>query len=201
VLGEEIRFEARVLDATGASCTARFKLGVLDPSTREITMEWRSSEELGDPTQGTTTWKERSYGSDNDGMMRIRHLGRRVYVLRPVDGLRSFNPADASARWTCGNILLDLRSGVAPKEMEIRLERGSLLVLSVKSQEPPGLRYRVLAADGLERAADEFRHSAPQSVPLPQGSYRVQLLDSAGRVLSEKTVTLGPESLTVELAR
>jgi hypothetical protein len=201
VLGEEIRFEARVLDATGTSCTARFKLGVLDPTTREITMEWRSSEELGDPTRETTTWKQRSYGSDNDGMMRIRHLGRRVYVLRPVDGLRQFSQADASARWTCGNILLDLRSGVAPKGMEVRLERGSLLMLGVKGEEVAGLRYRVFAADGLERLAGVFQHSAPLSLVLPQGSYRVQLLDSGGRPLSEQTVTLGATPLTVELSR
>ncbi len=201
VLGEEIRFEARVLDATGTTCTTSFKLGVLDPSTHEITMEWRSSEELGDPMQETTTWKQRSYGSDNDGMLRIRHLGRRVYVLRPLDGMRQFSQADASARWTCGNVLIDLRSGVAPKEMEIHLERGSLLMLGVKGEEPAGLRYRVLAADGLERLADTFRHSAPLSLPLPQGSYRVQLLDSGGRQLSEQTLTLDAKPRTVELSR
>jgi RNA polymerase sigma-70 factor (ECF subfamily) len=200
-LGEEIQFEARVLDATGASCTASFKLGVLDPSTREITMEWRSSEQLDDPLRATTTWKDRSYGSDNDGMMRIRHLGRRVYVLRPVDGLRQFSQADASARWTCGNVLIDLRSGVAPKEMEIRLERGSLLVLGVKGEEVAGLRYRVFAADGLERLASVFQHSAPLSVVLPQGSYRVQLLDSGGRQLSEQTLTLDAKPRSVELSR
>ena len=200
-LWPEIQFEARVQDPSGASCLQLFKIGVLDPVTREIAMEWRSSEEIGDPRRETTTWQPRSYGCDNDGVLKIRHLGRRVYVLRAFDPERQVGRADPDARWTCGNILLDLRSGVAPKEMVIQLERASLLVLHVKDENFEGLRYRVIATDGLECAAAGFRRSAPISLPLPQGSYRVQLLESGGRTLSEQTVALGAGSLTVELAR
>ena len=200
-LGEEIQFEARVLDPTGASCSAAFKLGVLDPATHEIAMEWRSYEETGDPTREMTTWHERHYVADNDGILRIRHLGPRVYVLRTEDFWRQSGQSDLNTRWTCGNILVDLRSGAPSKEMEIHLERASWLALRVKSGESAGMRYRLFAADGLERVAGVFFDSAPQSLPLPQGAYRVQLLDASGRALSEQSVTLGGSGATVELSR
>ncbi len=201
LLGEEIQFQARVLDSTGATCSAGFKLGQLDSSTGEIVMEWRSYEELGDPTRETTTWRERLYGSDNEGILRLRHLGRHVYVLRTDDVARQGGQVDLASRWTSGNIILDLRSGTAPKDMVIRLERAAWLVLKTKDEQNAALHCRVLAADGLERGAAEVRNSAPCSLPLPPGNYRIELLDSGGRRLSNQSVTLGPGGETVESSR
>jgi hypothetical protein len=74
-------------------------------------------------------------------------------------------------------------------------------VIVVKDDNAVGLRFQVLDERGFGVVADRLFRTAPFGVSLPDGSYKVQLLDSNRKLLCEKPVTLGGSGATVELSR
>jgi RNA polymerase sigma-70 factor (ECF subfamily) len=185
-LPPEAPFEAEVVGPDGSLCSGSFHVGVLDPSTNVISY-WK---------QGCS---DAFYGTDS-GVLRIRGLGRRIYVLRT--GSHSFfGEQDRREELVSGNVVVDLRSGTAPAGFKIRLRPASQLLIRAKDASSGGLRFRVEDEAGLEVAVGQLDRSAPRSLSESEGVYRVQLLDRAGSVLTTRTVTLASEPVTLELAR
>jgi len=97
--------------------------------------------------------------------------------------------------------LVDLRPGVAPANFEIRLKPSRRLLIQVRDENAVGMRFQVLDESGISLVGHRLYQSAPFGVSLPDGSYRVQLLDANRKLVCEKPVTLGSDGATVELAR
>jgi RNA polymerase sigma-70 factor (ECF subfamily) len=181
-LEPEVPFEARIVDASGAPFNASFHLGVLDAGTRAVTLD-----------------SNMSYGS-RGGLLQIVGLGRQIYVLRTDNLDHASEQGDPQTKWVSGNLLLDLRSGTAPANYEIRLAPARRLLI-LKSGNLVGLKFRILDEAGLPLAGYRLYESAPSAISLPDGNYRVQLLEPGGKLLSERPVALGPDGATVELSR
>jgi hypothetical protein len=178
LLGKGIPLRFRVLDDKGEPCATYFQLGVVDPVTMGIEV---------DQNEGLR--------SDDDGELKLPPLGRRLYVLRP-------HMPNPQLGWPVArNLLIDLRAGIPPLSDEIRLERGSQLVLHTESPWGDGTRFRVIDPQGLELVYGRFYGSAPRLLSLPQDSYRVELLDHAGGWMATKAVSLAATPVTLELAR
>ena len=178
-----VAFEARVVDGNGAPFDATFSMGVLEGQPGDLAFE---------PNRG--------YGT-RGGLLQPWGLGRHMYVLH-TDNLGYAKASDEErTKWVSGNVLIDLRSGVAPANFEIRLKPARRLVIVVKDDNAVGLRFQVLDERGFGVVADRLFRTAPFGVSLPDGSYKVQLLDSNRKLLCEKPVTLGGSGATVELSR
>lgn len=183
MLAKELRVEGRIVDGEGRGVATAFSLGVLDPATRKIDM---------DRTMG--------HASDATGAFTLTGLGRRQYVLR-TDNLDALNDKDRDdVVWVSGNVFVDTRAGPITG-LEIALHPATLVVLRVGGEPADGLRFRVEDADRNVVVASRFYGPGPRPLRLPAGAYRVALLDAAGVVLAEKSVTVGAQTTEVELAR
>ena len=178
-----VAFEARVVDGNGAPFDATFNMGVLEGQPGDLVVE---------PNRGIGT---------RGGLLQPWGFGRHLYVLRTDNHGYSRASDDERTKWVSGNVLVDLRSGMAPANFEIRLKPARRLVIVVKDDNAVGLRFQVLDERGLGVVGSRLFRTAPFGVSLPDGSYKVQLLDSDRKLLCEKPVTLGGSGATVELSR
>jgi len=185
-LRPEVRFEAEVIGPDGSLCSGSFLMGVLDPSTSVIS-HWKD------------VCSDARYGTDS-GVLRVRGLGRKIYALQTAPH-SFFGEQDRRKELVSGNVVIDLRSGAPPTGFKIRLRPASQLLIHVNDGLIAGLRYRIEDETGLELDGGRFYQSAPISISVPEGIYRVQLLDSVGSVLTTKTVTIDSTTQTVELSR
>jgi hypothetical protein len=183
-LEKDITLEADVIDPQGVPRSVPFALGIVDPITHSVAMD--------------QTW---GYTSDGAGMLRIQNLGPHQYVVRCA-ALDAINERDgADVKWVARDLLLDLRSGGAPRNLVIHLEPATRLMLALGTTSPDRLRFRVSDESGRDVVASRFYGRAPRALTLPMGTYRVALLDGNSAVLKEQAVTLGAEATTVDLSR
>jgi RNA polymerase sigma-70 factor (ECF subfamily) len=178
-----VAFEARVVDGSGAPFDATFNMGVLEGLPGDLVFD----RNMGFGTRG--------------GLLQPWGLGRHLYVLH-TDNLGYARASDDErTKWVSGNVLIDLRSGMGPANFELRLKPARRLVIVVKDDNAVGLRFQVLDEGGISVVGDPLFRAAPFGVSLPDGNYKVQLLDSSRKILCEKQVTLGSSGATVELSR
>ena len=185
LLAKGLDAEFRVFATDGSPCKAYFELGALDPTTLAVDFERDS----------------RSWDSDENGILKVPSLGRRVYVLRTADTEAGFDTIPAGRKSVSGNLVIDMRAGILPVNRDIHLKRASLLLLNYKGPYSGGPRFRVLDGQGIELVASRLYGSAPLGLTLPPDNYRVEVLDQDGSVLVTKSVTLGIETVSVELSR
>jgi hypothetical protein len=141
------------------------------------------------------------YASRGEGVLTLSGLGRHIYVLhtRNLDAVNDQVLEDP--KWVAGNLLLDLRSGVAPSLVVITLVPATRVMLSVKDGSADALRFRISDEQGFEVMTKRFWGEAPRPLSLPQGAYKLALLDANNRVLHEQALVVGAKSTTAELAR
>lgn len=185
LLDPSIALHLHVFDGDGQPCSAVFELLTLDPG----------SAQPGDPDASQDVM------SNEEGEVLPLHLGRRSYVLRTTNhGAESGrNPNEVT--WVSGNVSIDLRGGAGPVDRDVRLRSASSLVLRAPGYWSDGLRYRVTDARGLPLVTGRFHGGAARALALPEGTYRVELLDVQGPSLSTRSVTLGPSIVSIDLSR
>jgi len=155
---------------------------------------------LVDAADGSIQWtRDETFKSQSDGSFRIHGLARREYAIRSSNQADLNLPAATGVIWVSGIVPCDLRSG-SLSALDIRLRPAAQLVLQVAGGLGDRLRFRVLDASGRDLVASRFYGSHPRPLLLPAGDYRVLLLDSAGRTLSEKSATLGTATVHLELS-
>ena len=188
-LEQEVTVEGRVLDLEDHPRSASFSLGVLDPVDHAI--HWCRQEEC---------------RSSGDGSLEIRGLGRKEYVVRTSNHDALDEREWKGVAWVSGIVLIDTRAGPI-SGLEIRLRPASRLVLHagaavvVAGVAGDEMRFRVVDESGRELVAGLFHGSEPRPLALPAGNYVVSLLDARGAVRSDRPVTLGSESVEVDLSR
>jgi RNA polymerase sigma-70 factor (ECF subfamily) len=183
-LDKEIQLEAKVVDGSGAPRSERFSLGTFDPATHKLTME-----------------QQRAYQSGGGGLLKLDGLGRRVYVLRTANHDAVNDQDNPETKWVSGDVLVDLRSGTAPANFVVSLVPATRMMIAVKGEPAEGLRFIVMDEQGLDLVSSRFYGTGPRPLTLPQGKYRVALLDANKTVLKEQSVTLGATAQTLELSR
>jgi hypothetical protein len=183
-LEKEATVEGRVLDLEDHPVAASFSLGIVDPEDHSI--HWFRGEE---------------FASSGAGHLEIRGLGRKAYVLRTNNHDLLGDGGWRGVTWVSGNVPLDTRDG-SIAGLEIHLQPASRLVLrDVAGGAGDAMRFRVADELGQELVAGLLHGSEPRPLALPVGSYVVWLLDARGEVLSKRAVTLGSETLGIDLAR
>ncbi len=183
-LDKAVALELSVVDDEGRPKNGNFSLGVLDPSTRTLEME-----------------TGRAYGASAEGVLMIPGLARQLYVLRTSLNDGWSETGEVAGKLASGNVVLDLRSGVAPGKQVIHLVPATPISLSVPKGPQKGLGFRVIDDQGISAAEARFYSEAPYPLALPPGAYRVLLLDADKRVLSELSITLDTKPRSVELSR
>jgi hypothetical protein len=182
-LEKELRAEVLVIDSSGAPCSARIDVCSLDPATHEVALE------------------SRGIRSTGDGRLRLEGLGRRLYLLRSDEFQLIGDRVTTDSMLASGNVFLDLRSGSAPANLVIRLQPVTRLTLVVPDLSLKGMQLRVLDERGIAIYSNIVYGLQPRSLALPQGSYRIEVLDAMNRPLIEKSVTLGAGAISLELTR
>ncbi len=182
-LEREVTVEGRVLDLDDQPRAESFSLGLLD--AKEGAIRW---------------FRQEGFQSGSDGIFKLRGLGRREYVIRTSNHDAVNNSGQDGTTWVSGIVCFDARAS-AVSGLVVRLSPAARLVLRVAEDLGDGMRFRVLDERGLELVASRFYGPGARPLNLPEGKYRVLLLDSAGLVLSERSLTLGKETVTVELSR
>jgi hypothetical protein len=180
-LEREVLVEGRVLDLEGRPLRATFSLGVLG---QDRSIRW---------------FRHEGFTSRVNGSFTIEGLGRKEYVIRTAN-----HDALDDGDWkgiprVSGNVVIDARLGPI-SGLELRLPARTKLVLRASGRAAAERRFRVIDASGLELATGVLRGSEPRSLALPGGTYRVSLLGPRGAVLAERSVTLGSEAVTLDLA-
>jgi RNA polymerase sigma-70 factor (ECF subfamily) len=183
-LDNGLTLNAMVLDPAGAPVSARLYVIPIDSSTGQP----RTETEYGSSSAG-------------DGQLSIPHLGREVYVLRTMNLDASNDQEHDTVKLVSGNVRVDLRSGVAPNALQIRLTPASSLSLVVPGEPADRMRFRIIDSQDLALVSGRFWGDAPYPFSLPPGAYRVEFLDRDGKLLSTRSVTLGTAPLTLELSR
>ncbi len=183
-LDKAVPVEIKVVDASGAPRNSQLDLGVYDPATKSLNMEGRMM-----------------YASRGEGRLSLPGLGRHLYVVRTRNHDAGNEQVKEDPKWVSGNVLLDLRSGMAPPNFTIKLVPATRVVLAMKDGPADGLRFRVRDEQGLDLVANRFYGDGPRPLTLPQGVYTVALLDASKAVLKEQPLVVGPAPMTVELAR
>lgn len=183
-LEKAIPLEIKVVDSTGAPFNSRFSLGVLDPSTGILNME-----------------PQQRWDSEEEGVLKLNHLGRRAYVVRTDNHDAVNDESDESPKWVSGNVLLDLRSGTAPPIFVIKLVPATRVMLVVSGETPDGMRFLVTDEQGLDLVSSRFYGEAPRPLSLPPGNYTLALLDASKTRLKERSLVVGAGPMTVELTR
>lgn len=183
-LDAEVPCVVQVVDGEGHPRAERFNLGLFDETTGKLRVE-----------------RQQVMQSTGDGTLTLSGMGRHVYVLRTVnhDGLN--DKESAGVKWVSGNVILDLRSGAAPAGMVIRLQPSTRVMVVVSGVSADGLRFRVTDAKGNALVESRFYGDAPRGLTLPEGRYKVALVDANDSILSERDVAVGSAPLTVELTR
>ena len=184
VLDKAVALELSVVGPDGRPKAGNFSVGVLDPGSRTLELE------LG-----------HAYAASAEGVLRLPGLARQVYVLRSSINDGWNQTGDMTGQFASGNLVLDLRSGVAPVKQVIRLVSATPISLCVPKGPQKGLGFRVIDDQGLVAAENRFYSEAPYPLALPPGAYRVLLLDVDKRVLSELPLTLDAKPRSVELSR
>jgi len=182
-LDKELQVEARVVDATGAPRSDCLDLCSVDPATRSVRLVAR-----GIPSNG-------------EGALKLTCLGRRLYVIRSGDYQLGGERVVTDSILAAGNTLLDLRSGRAPANLTVRLLPVTRLTFTVADPSLKDMPLHVLDEQGISLFSSIVYGAAPRALALPQGSYRMEILDNAGGVVVSKSVTLGGAPLAVELSR
>jgi RNA polymerase sigma-70 factor (ECF subfamily) len=184
VLEDGLTLHARVLDPGGAPVSANFGLTRFDRATGRYRSE-------GD-------WR---YGCGPDGSLSISFLGRERYLLR-TSNLDAANDQDREGvKLVSPNVVVDLRSGVAPNALEIRLVPACTLSLVLRGESDDHWGFRVTDEQSAALVSGRFWWLIPHPLSLPPGKYAVELLDPEERPVATKSVTLGPDGATVELSR
>ena len=164
------------------SSPACFSLGVLDPVDHAI--HW---------------FRYEAFRCSGDGSFEIRGLGREQYVIRTTNHDAVCTREWERLPWVSGNVLVDTRAG-SIAGLEVRLRAASKLALHFTGQPADGMRSHVADERGLELGAGSLDGPEPRPFPCRQGNYSVALLDAGGTVLSERSVTLGSETVELNLA-
>ncbi len=183
-LDKAIAVEIKVVDGTGAPCNTKFSVGVFDPSTKVLDME-----------------RQQSWASRGDGVLALGTLGRHVYVVRTDNHDAVNDEANEDPKWVSGDVMLDLRSGVAPANVVIKLVPATRVMIVPKGVTTQGLRFRVTDEQGLDLVSSRFYGDGPRPLTIPQGSYKLALLDANKTVLREQPLVVGSTPMTVELSR
>jgi RNA polymerase sigma factor (sigma-70 family) len=183
-LDKAIPLVAKVVDVLGAPLSESFNLGVFDSATRTLTMD-----------------RQVVHRATGDGQLGLDGLGRHVYVLRSTNHDAVNAQGESEGTLVSGNVVLDLRSGTPPANFVVTLVPATRMMLTVKGQTANGLRFLVTDEHGIDLVSSTFYGNGPRPLLLPQGKYRVALLDAEKTILSEQSVTLGATKLTVELTR
>ncbi|HUR29328.1 MAG TPA: carboxypeptidase-like regulatory domain-containing protein [Planctomycetota bacterium] len=180
-LGRELRLTGRALDDGGAPHPVKFAVGACFPEEHRI--DWI---------------REERAACKPDGSFEIQGLGRRRYALR-TKNYDEPNAANSPETWVSRVVTIDLRDGPIA-ELEVRLERASKLLLSQPSASAQGLKFRIVDGRGFEIARSTFYELQPRRLMLPPDQYRVSIFDPTGGFVVEKSVTLGSETLLLDLA-
>jgi hypothetical protein len=183
VLAEEVKVEGRVVDLEGHALAASFALGILDPAQHSV--RWL---------------RQQSFRSNGDGSFDIRGLGRAEYVIRTDNHDALDRGAWEGVDLVSGNVPIDARGG-SVVGLEVRLRPASKLVLQNSGWPAGAIRFSVADERGLELVGSTLHGSAPRPLSLPAGNYGVSLLDPQGFVLSERSVTLAADTVTLDVAR
>jgi hypothetical protein len=85
--------------------------------------------------------------------------------------------------------------------MVIQLVPATPVTLAVQGEPADGLRFRVTDEHGLDVVDSRFYGNGPRPLSLPQGTYRVALLDGVKTVLKESLMTVGTTPVRFELWR
>jgi hypothetical protein len=180
-LGREVTIAGRFVDPDGSGVSVPFEVGVFDPARNSIEVE-----------------RYVRHTSDGTGSFRVSGLGRKTYVIRTSnhDAANAQDPEETS--WVSGNVFVDARAG-SVEGVEIPLEPGTLVALRVSGRPVEGMRFRVTDEGSHVLVAGRFYGPYPRPLDLPRGLYRVGLVDSAGTVLEERSLTVGTESVVVDL--
>jgi RNA polymerase sigma-70 factor (ECF subfamily) len=182
-LEPEIRVSGTVLDPAGRPCSERLRLGQLNPATGEV------------------SYLRTDLDAGGDGKFELNGLGRRVYVLRAgvSDSLVDFSASDG---WRASDpVLLDLRSGVAPRGLAVQLRTAMRMTIAVADRSLKYAPLVILDARGMQVTSNVVYGPQPRSFVLPPGEYRVQVLESGGKIALERKVQVASEPVTVELSR
>jgi len=182
-LAKEVTVEGRVIDLEGYPLAASFALGSLEPGRQAV--RW---------------FRHEGFESSRDGTLKIRGLGRGEYVFRTSNHDGVDQGAWEGTPWVSGNHYLDTRTG-SITGLEVVLRPAAGLVLQAAAGAGDRARFAVVDALGLELVGSRLHGSEPRLLQLPAGCYRVALLDLHGAVLSQRSVTLGSETIALELAR
>jgi hypothetical protein len=154
-----------------------------------------------DPGDHSIHWFREEFTSSGAGHLEIHGLGRKVYLLRTNNHDLLDGVGWRGVTWVSGNVPFDTREG-SIAGLEIHLQPAAKLVLrDVAGGAGDATRFRVADELGQELVAGVLHGSEPRPLGLPVGSYVVSLLDAHGAVLSERAVTLGSETVGVDLAR
>lgn len=183
-LEQGITLQAHVTNESGAPVSAQFSLLHHDRATGKYINDRQ--------------WVR---GSDADGILSIPALGRESYLLRTSNLDAAFDQEHEGVKLVSANVVVDLRSGVAPNALDIRLVPASTLTLILNGESDDRLQFRVNDSQGLVLVSGRFWMVTPHPLSLPPGNYAVELLDPQGNTLSTKSVTLGTTPVVLELAR
>lgn len=180
----ESRLEVEVLivDSSGAARNSTFNLGIYDPLSATLRMP-----------------RDLTYVSTGAGELELSGLGHQLYVLRTSEQAPVSIGPGGGATWVSGNVLLDLRSRSAPTSFVVTLTRATRVMLFATSEQFDGLGFRVVDEQDLELESGRFHASGSRALMLPQGDYRIALLDPNDAVLSEQIVRVGTRPLSVDL--
>jgi RNA polymerase sigma factor (sigma-70 family) len=184
VLDSGLTLNARVTNPAGEPVSANFLLLRFDHSTGKHVAD-----------------EEHTYSSSVEGLLTIPDLGREPYLLR-TSNLDAFNDqGPEGTKFVSTNIAVDLRTGLAPNALEIRLVPASTLTLILHGETNEHMGFRVADAQDHTLVAGRFWWLTPYPLSLPPGAYRVEFLEPDGTLISAKAVTLGSTPMTVELSR
>jgi hypothetical protein len=182
-LERAVQATVKVLDDAGNPVSAKFVLGVIDDATGKLTME-----------------RQRSYECGGDGVLKLERLGRHVYVIRTsnLDGVN--DREEGAVKLVSGNVRLDLRADADSSGLEIRLRPATPATIIVQGASAEGMRFRVTDEEGFDLVSSRFYGSEPRPLSLPQGAYKVALLDAEDRVAKESAVSVGSSPVTVRIS-
>ncbi len=179
---------------------------------REVVAELHFVDDLGRPAQASVVLAplvpgtsapdarfSRVLRSDAAGLLNLRGLGRKVYVLRTSNYDAAYLDSIPDVTWVSERITLDATTGSIPP-MTIRLQPAVPLAIRVEGRTAEGLRFAVIDGQGRPLVRDRFWGNAPRPLRLPAGAYKVQLRDANDAVLAERSVALASEPVELALA-
>ncbi len=178
-LEPEVPVSGTVSGPDGEPLEAQFKIGRLrDEGTLDLDQSWYQS-------------------SDATGRFELSGLAAARFVLQ-VDVQHSSPRYLPHAELLSENVIVDTRLGPIA-DLEIHLPRPSQVTVRWKEGTRKDLALRFLDERGLPRQWGRFYSAAPQSYALPRGRWKIEVVDSEERVVSERTFTLAGEPMALVL--